>query len=72
MKAKKFKKKLSLNKRTVAHLGDSVMEHVRGGAEWTDICGPSLDWRISAAPYTCRLLGCPKPPTCIQQNSCGC
>ncbi len=31
MKTKDFKKKLSLNKKTVAHLGSGAMDDVRGG-----------------------------------------
>ncbi|NIM12027.1 MAG: hypothetical protein GTO45_07905 [Candidatus Aminicenantes bacterium] len=31
MKTKNFKKKLRLNKKTIANLGDEVMAHVYGG-----------------------------------------
>lgn len=71
MKTKKFSKKLSLNKRTVAHLDNREMGQVRGGVVSAEVCVASIIWRLSMAPETCRLHGCPLPPTCIQ-NSCGC
>lgn len=70
MKVKKFNKKLTLNKRTVAHLGDDVMEHVKGGTQLTEVCGPSIDWRLSVAPVTCRLHGCPPPDDTCREHSC--
>ena len=62
MKTKKFSKKLSLNKATVADLNNSQMKTVQGGAPWTSI-------GIQNKCYTMCLTGacC---PTIYQTEHC--
>lgn len=57
MKTKKFDKKLSLNKTTVAHLGNVEMKDVKGG-DLTDTC------KTGCPTITCPV-GCPPQPTDI-------
>lgn len=57
MKQKKIIKKLSLNKKTIAHLNNTEMRYANGGGPVTDKC-----------PIT-HPYYCPTVETC--ENSCG-
>jgi len=57
MKTKNFSKKLSLNKRTVAHLDRNEMSRVNGGRPWTDACD-TLDICTSKISCPIETDGC--------------
>jgi hypothetical protein len=61
MKTKKFSKKLSLNKKTIAHLNDAHMTEVKGGED-TGQTGCIL----CAVTHTCQTC----PTKCIG-GTCG-
>lgn len=62
MKPKKLSKRLSLKKKTVAHLGNGQMGHIKGG----DI--PASEFPCD--PRTLRISFCVCPPTQDTCNSC--
>ena len=53
MKTKKFDKKLILNKKTVAHLGNSQLDAVKGGIIGNYVAGPLKTL------FTCPQTGIP-------------
>jgi hypothetical protein len=56
-------KKLSLNKRTIAHLGSSGMVEVRGGGRPTDWC-PTYPNLCESIEYCIISDECPPTFTC--------
>ena len=56
MKLKKFEKKLALNKKTIADLGDSELGKVKGGI-WPTFpltnCCPEPTWTIEPEQTSC-------------------
>lgn len=56
-----MKKKLFLNKQTIAELNDNAMNHVKGGYQYSDLCNHSMD-------ESCDTNGCAyqtiDEPTC--------
>lgn len=66
MKAKKFHRKLSLNKKTVAHLNNGQMDDVLGGANKTTTTAPLCQF---SCVDTCRITcDCTETCTC---SECG-
>jgi hypothetical protein len=60
MKSKKLNKKLALNKKTIAHLADDVLNGARGGVT-NDTCESCYDYTFC---WGCPTLICPDyPPT---------
>ncbi|MCK5021518.1 MAG: class I lanthipeptide [Candidatus Peribacteraceae bacterium] len=69
MKPKKFKNKMSLNKRTVSHLSDGSMKRVVGGATVGIEC--LVSWECPTAAATC-LNTCECSVTCAAYTNCNC
>lgn len=61
MKTKKFQKKLSLNKGTVAHLGSDEEKRVKGGCRPTDPSACTYDCPTTSAVLCCdtNMFHCP-------------
>ena len=57
MKTKKFNKKLSLNKTTVANLSNYELNHVRGGVFTFETVCPTCDTEGIACRPTTRCTG---------------
>jgi hypothetical protein len=73
MKPKKVNKKLALNKKTIAHLGDDVLNGARGGVSLGTICCPDVRPSMTCVTpntdyYTCVAQTC----DCTQWETCGC
>lgn len=77
MKTKKFNKKLSLNKKTIANLVNKELNDVRGGiSEGTD-CGFCNTEGIACRPTTQCTGGCVEtdftcPASCDTWDTCTC
>jgi hypothetical protein len=74
MKTKKFAKKLTLNKNTIANLSNGQLGHVKGGCVDTYPSCPILP--ISDDCVTLRFTGCAVCPTntcvtCVSCQTCG-
>ena len=61
MKQKKFNKKLSLNKKTIANLNYGEKGHVLGGAQWPTTGSPCL---VSCEKCPTMEIFCTDDPTC--------
>jgi hypothetical protein len=59
MKSKNFKKKLTLNKKTVADLSSGSMKNARGGIHKPSVsaCDPGCTMFVSACEGTCTCCG---------------
>ncbi len=66
MKVKKFDKTLTLNKRTVAHLGNDAMKGSKGGASHAH-CTTSYDFFCN---YTYCMCETESPYTCTTCMAC--
>jgi hypothetical protein len=62
MKSKKFSKKLSLNKKTIARLNNNVMDNVYGGY-WTKLFVTEC-----IGCNTIHQTNCNSKPCCVQEN----
>ena len=60
MKRKKLKKRLGLNKQTVANLINTEMEDVNGGATYT--CGEYCNTMLTCRRFCCETFLCPTDP----------
>jgi hypothetical protein len=61
MKTKRFNKKLSLTKTTIANLANPELNNVKGGLE---TCGLTCTCVLGCETITCPV-GCPPDPTVI-------
>ena len=65
MKPKKFRSKLSLNKKTIADLNEKAMRHLKGGCLKTDVQSGCL------ITYTCMADTCPTDCVVTCYYTCG-
>ena len=74
MKAKKFNKKLLLNKKTVANLNNDKMSGVRGGMYTVQLtCGAFCDTDFTCEDLTvCGVCWTQRPTVCESNCSCQC
>ena len=65
MKTKKFSKKLSLNKATVADLNNSQMTAVQGGAPWTSLGILNKCYTLCDTGVCCPTIYRTDPQCCV-------
>jgi hypothetical protein len=69
MKPKKLSKKLGLNKKTIADLNGSQMEHLKGGIDTPPVCWETDAQSNCPTMLTCNTV-CSCPSACSLGGNC--